>query len=111
MRLNSKFLLKKPWVNGSIQIVKDYSWAYTALYRPWKNSDGSIVPFTTKGWQTVTIPLSDFVTDKGMPASKLTDVVGASGAGGTMIGFINDGSTIVANFEAAIDNIRVVKFK
>ena len=106
-----EIFVKKPWVNGSIQIVKDYSWAYTALYRPWKNSDGSIVPFTTKGWQTVTIPLSDFVTDKGMPASKLTDVVGASGAGGTMIGFINDGSTIVANFEAAIDNIRVVKFK
>jgi len=108
--LKFEIFVKKPWINGSIQIVKDYSWTYAALYRPWKNSDGSSSPFTTKGWQTVTIPLSDFVTDKGLPASKMTDLVG-SGAGGTMIGFINNGSTVVADFEAAFDNIRVVKIK
>ncbi len=109
--LKFEIFVKKPWVNGSIQIVKDYSWAYTALYRPWKNSDGSTSPFITKGWQTVTVPLSDFVTNTGLPASKLTDIVGSSGAGGTMIGFINDGTTVVADFAAAIDNVRVVKFK
>ena len=109
--LKFEIFVKKPWVNGSIQIVKDYSWTYSALYRPWKNSDGASSPFTTEGWQTVTIPLSDFVTDKGLPASKLTDIVGSTGAGGTMIGFINDGTTVVADFQAAIDNVRVVKFK
>jgi len=109
--LKFEIFVKKPWVNGSIQIVKDYSWTYTALYRPWKNSDGSTSPFTTKGWQTVTIPLSDFVTDTGVPVSSIKDLVGPTGAGGTMIAFINDGSTVVADFEAAVDNIRVVKIK
>jgi len=109
--LKFEIFVKKPWVNGSIQIVKDYSWTYTALYRPWKNSDGSSSPFTTKGWQTVTIPLSDFVTDNGVPVSSMKDLVGPTGAGSTTIAFINDGSTVVADFEAAIDNIRVVKIK
>ena len=109
--LKFEIFVKKPWINGSIQIVKDYSWTYSALYRPWKNSDGSSSPFTTKGWQTVTIPLSDFVTNNGLPAAKMTDVVGSNGAGKTMIGFINDGSSVVADFEAAFDNIRVVKIK
>ena len=106
-----EIFVKKPWVNGSIQIVKDYNFTYSALYRPWKNSDGLSSPFTTKGWQTVTIPLSDFVTDKGVPVSSMTDLVGSTGAGGTMIAFINDGSSVVADFEAAFDNVRVVKIK
>jgi hypothetical protein len=98
-----------PWSNGSIQIVKDYSWTYSALYRPWKNSDGSTTAFTTKGWRTVTIPLTNFVDSNGLPPASLTDLLSSSGNGAINVVFINDGSSTVTAFEAAIDNIRVVK--
>jgi hypothetical protein len=100
----------KPWTNGSIQLLKDYG-SYAALYRPWKTASGATAAFTTKGWQTVTIPFTSFVDNKGFPATSLTDFVGSTGAGGIEFQFINDGSSTVQNFEAAIDNIRVVRIK
>ncbi|WP_413668347.1 glycan-binding surface protein [Mucilaginibacter sp. Mucisp86] len=100
----------KPWTNGSIQILKDYG-SYAALYRPWKTASGATAAFTTKGWQTVTIPFTSFVDNKGFPATSLTDFLGSTGAGGIEFQFINDGSSTVQNFEAAIDNIRVVRIK
>lgn len=109
--LKFEISVTKPWTNGSIQIVKDYSWTYSALYHPWKTSTGATVPFTTKGWQTVTIPLSNFVDSKGFPAPTLTDLLGSAGAGAINVTFTNDGSSTVQNFEAAVDNIRVVRIK
>ncbi|WP_426585854.1 glycan-binding surface protein [Mucilaginibacter sp. R-33] len=109
--LKFEISVTKPWTNGSIQIVKDYSWTYSALYHPWKTSTGATVPFTTKGWQTVTIPLSNFVDSKGFPAPTLSDLLGSAGAGAINVTFTNDGSSTVQNFEAAIDNIRVVRVK
>ena len=100
-----------PWSSGSIQIVKDYSWTYSAFYRPWKNSNGSTTPFTTKGWQTVTIPLSNFIDSKGFPVASLTDLLGSSGAGAINVTFVNDGSSTINAYEIAVDNIRVVKIK
>lgn len=100
----------KPWTNGSIQILKDYG-SYGALYRPWKTASGATAAFTTKGWQTVTIPFSSFVDNKGFPATSLTDFLGATGAGGIEFQFINDGSSTVQTFEVAIDNIRVARIK
>lgn len=108
--LKFEMAVNKPWINGSIQIVKDYTWTYSALYRPWRNSNGSVTPFKTKGWQTVTIPLSNFLNNS-LPASTLTALLGETGKGAINITFINDGTTVVADFEAAIDNIRVVKVK
>jgi len=109
--LKFEISVTKPWTNGSIQIVKDYSWTYSALYHPWKTSTGATVPFTTKGWQTVTIPLSNFVDSEGFPAPTLSDLLGSAGAGAINVTFTNDGSSTVQNFEAAIDNIRVVRVK
>ena len=109
--LKFEISVTKPWTNGSIQIVKDYSWTYSALYHPWKTSTGATVPFTTKGWQTVTIPLSNFVDSKGFAAPTLSDLLGSAGAGAINVTFTNDGSSTVQNFEAAIDNIRVVRVK
>jgi len=101
----------KPWINGSIYVLKDFSFTYVALYTPWKNANGSTTPFATKGWTTVTIPLSNFRTNNGTgtQAASLTDLLGVSGNGGLNIYFINDGQTAVTSFEAAIDNIRIVK--
>ncbi|WP_439696816.1 glycan-binding surface protein [Mucilaginibacter sp. AW1-7] len=102
-----------PWSAGAIQIVKDYSWTYSAIYRPWKNANGSTMQFTTKGWQTVTIPLSEFRTNNGTgnPPGSLTDLLGAEGAGAINVTFINDGTTTIKTSEIAVDNIRVVRIK
>ncbi len=100
-----------PWANGSIYVAVNYGFNYIALYQPWKNSDGSITPFSTNGWQTVTIPLSNFKSSNGTgtPAASITALVGASGNNGMNIWYLNDSSVQVAAFAAAIDNIRVVK--
>jgi hypothetical protein len=100
-----------PWMSGTIGVLKDYSWNYAVNYNPWKNGNGSTTAFTTKGWQTVTMPLSSFIDGNGLPAANLTDLLGSGGSGGANFFFVNNGTTTVASFEAAIDNIRVVKIK
>lgn len=104
---------KTPWINGSIYVAVNYSFAYIALYRPWINSAGKTTPFTTTGWVTVTLPLSSFRTNNGTgtQVADITTLVGANGNNGMNIWYINDGSTPVTAFTAAIDNIRVVKIK
>lgn len=101
------------WTGGSIFVAVNYSFNHVARYRPWINSVGKITPFSTTGWVTVTIPLSNFLTNNGTgtPAASISDLVGTSGNNGMNIWYINDGSTPVASFAAAIDNIRVVKIK
>jgi len=100
-----------PWSAGSIYVAVNYSFNYIARYRPYINAAGTITPFSTTGWITVTVPLSSFLTSNGTgtPVDNITDLVGASGNTGMNIWYINDGSTSVANFTMAIDNIRVVK--
>lgn len=109
--LKFEISVTKPWSGGTLKILKDYSGTYSANYRPWKTSSGSIAAFTTKGWQTVTIPFLNFVDEKGLPAPTLTDLLGSTGAGAIEFQFGNDGSNTISAFEAAIDNIRVVKIK
>ena len=111
--LKFEISVKKPWSAGSIFIVKDYNWTYLARYEPWVGTGGS---FSVNGWQTVTIPLSSFKTKAngadgtGSAPSSLSVLLG-SGAGNTNLMFVNTGTTTVQDFEAAIDNIRVVKIK
>lgn len=108
--------LKTPWSAGKLFIVKDGSWSYVALYSPWLNADGTTAAFTTTGWQTVTIPLTNFKgkdgsgnDGMGAPAASLKALTGNSGAGAIDIMFINNGTTAIANFDMAIDNVRIVK--
>lgn len=102
-----------PWTGGSIFVAVNYGFTYIARYRPWINSAGKITPFSTTGWITVTIPLSNFLTNNGTgtPVASITDLVGSSGNNGMNIWYINDGTTSVAAFTMAIDNIRVVKIQ
>ena len=108
--------VKAAWNSGSIYIVKDYNWAYLARYEPWLNADNSVSNYVTNGWQTVVIPLSQFKTKSGSldgtgnPPPSLTALLGGTGAGSVNMMFVNSGTT-TANFEAAIDNIRVVRIK
>lgn len=107
----------KPWSAGSIYIAKDYSWTYIAVVAPWKGADGSVTPFVTNGWQTVTVPLSEFrakannMDGTGASAANLQGLLGATGAGTAHFMFVANGTDGVEQFEAAIDNIRVVKIK
>jgi len=102
-----------PWVNGTIYVAVNYSFTYIATYAPWKNTSGTSTPFTTTGWQTVTIPLSSFRTNNGTgtQVASIKDLIGASGNNGMNIWYMNDGATAVKSFKMAIDNIRVVKIK
>lgn len=102
-----------PWTGGSIYVAVNYSFNYIGLYRPWINAAGKITPFTTNGWVTVTIPLSNFLSNNGTgtPAASITDLIGSSGNNGMNVWYINDGTSTVAAFTMAIDNIRVVKIK
>lgn len=111
-----KFEVNVPaaWNGGSIYVVKDYSTAYVGRYEPWKDANGNTSNFSTTGWRTVTIPLSAFLTNNGTgtAASSLKDLLGNSGAGSAHIWLINNSASATATgFNAAFDNLRVVKIQ
>lgn len=111
-----KFEVNVPaaWNGGSIFVVKDYQTAYVGLYEPWKDADGNTASFSTAGWRTVTIPLSAFLTKNGTgtAAATLKDLLGNSGEGSAHIWLINNSSSATATgFNAAFDNLRVVKIR
>jgi hypothetical protein len=110
--LKFEVFIKEPWSAGNILIRIDGSWKYTARYEPWKKETTGV--YRTNGWVTVTIPLTEFrlkannIDGSGSSASSLTDLLGN---GEREVGFmlINDSSTPIAAFDAAFDNVRVVK--
>ena len=115
-----KFEINVPsaWSSGTIFISANYGWTYIARYAPWLNANGSSTAFTTDGWQTVTIPFSDFKTEssagydgEGTSLTAFTDLLGASGNTSLSIWLINDGATSIGTFNAGIDNIRVEKIQ
>lgn len=111
-----KFEISVPgaWTGTSIYVIKGYSFDYMARYEPWQGANGVVSPFTTKGWRTVTIPLSMFRSNdgKGSAASSLTALLGANATGAVNIQTKNfSASPSASGLKAAIDNIRVVKIK
>lgn len=109
--------VKVPWSSGHIYIVRDGDWTYLANWAPWKKADGSVAPFTTNGWQTVEIPLTQFrtkangVDGSGDPASSLSTFLKNGTSWKMNIMFVNLESTTIENLELNLDNIRVVKVK
>jgi hypothetical protein len=110
--------VKNAWSDGCI-FIHDWSWKKTCRYEPW-DTEG-IKPYSTAGWKTVVLPLSMF-------KSKANDKDGTGDAASTVRGllendwngsdgnkwmvFLFDNPTAeVKDFDAAIDNIRVVKIK
>ncbi|TWI92326.1 hypothetical protein LX66_1711 [Chitinophaga japonensis] len=103
-----------PWSGTSIYVVKGYGFDYMARYEPWQGANGAVAPFTTKGWRTVSIPLSMFRTNdgKGTAAASLAILLGSSGNGAVNIHTKNfSAAPSASGLHAAIDNIRVVKIK
>jgi hypothetical protein len=111
-----KFEINVPgtWTGTSIYVIKDYTFDYMARYEPWQGTNATVSPFTTKGWRTVTIPLSLFRSNdgKGSAPANLSTLLGSSGNGAVNIQTKNfSASPSASGLKAAIDNIRIVKIK
>ena len=117
-----KFEMNIPnsWSGGSLRIKTGFTDSYIALYEPWKTSSTATSAFTTKGWRTVTIPLSRFLKadltlgeGRGAPVTSLSNLLGAApGKTGLNVTIKNyAASATSAGFYGGFDNFRVVKIK
>jgi hypothetical protein len=111
--------IPKPWNGGAITIKSGFTGSYVARFEPWQITSTSTAAYSTKGWITVTIPLTEF-RDKdaklgegrGISVAKLTDLVGSTGKTGCNVSITNYGtSTTTTGFYGGFDNFRVVKIK
>ena len=111
--------IPKSWNGGSIAIQSGFAGSYTARYEPWQISSSKTAAYSTTGWRTVTIPLSEFRAKdatlgegKGVSVTKLTDLLGSTGKTGCTVFINNYGtSTTTTGFYGGFDNFRVVKIK
>jgi len=107
-----------PWSKGEIWVsVGDwYTWSsYTARYAPWEGT--ATGTYNPVGWQTVTIPLSNFISGNqfyqtswnpaGQPASTFSTYPT------TGVGFLIANDTAVScpagSVNIAVDNVRIVQ--
>ena len=108
--------IPKAWNGTTVDIVSGVN-GYIARWEPWQKSATTTAPYITKGWVTVTIPLTSFrksdpVLGEGMGASltKIADLTGDSG-NTSCIMYIHNYGTSAASFYGAVDNLRVVRIK
>lgn len=118
--LKFEISVAKPWNGGTLCFESGFAGgSYIARYEPWQISATSTAAVTTKGWQTVTIPLSAFRANdatlgkgKGASVVSLTSLLGASGNTSLSVYLHNFSTSATATgFFAAFDNVRVVKIK
>jgi len=111
--------IPQPWNGGTIDVLGGFTGSYVARWEPWQVSATKTAPYTTKGWVTVTIPLSSFRAKdatlgegEGASISKIADLTGPTGNTACTI-YIHNYSTssTATGFYGAFDNIRVVKIK
>lgn len=119
--LKFEMFQKTAWKNGSLVMRIGNPYTYSARFTPWKTAPGG--EYKTDGWVTVTIPLSEFKTKSssgvdaaGDPAPNFSTLFAAEAAsnpkGGDFgIMLINDSSTPIPQYNAAFDNIRIVKVR
>jgi len=108
-----------PWNGGTLYIKTDFAGEnYVARYEPWKvPGTNKTLAFKTNGWQTVTIPLSEFrkkgtELGDGESVPSLNLLIGPTGANSYNMTLKNfSPSKTATGFYAAIDNIRVQKIK
>ena len=117
-----KFEMNIPnsWNGGSLRIQTGFTDSYIALYEPWKTSSTATSAYTTKGWITVTIPLSRFLKadltlgeGRGAPVTSLSNLLGPTpGKTGLNVRIKNYAASATATgFYGGFDNFRVVKIK
>jgi len=106
--LKFEIYVKIPWTSGEFQITNEDAAGHTAVWEPWLTATGN--SYITDGWQTVSIPLSSFYDSNGGVPATLSTLVDNTGSSAMSIRFIG-GTQATAAFDAAIDNIRVVKIQ
>ena len=105
-----------PW-NGGTLCIKSSNGSYMARYEPWQVSSSKTAAYSTKGWQTISIPLSSFRLNdaelgdgKGTPIESITELVGTTGISDMILYLHNYGSSATkTGFNGAFDNFRIVK--
>lgn len=106
------------WNGGTFDIQSGLG-TYIARWEPWQVSATTTAPYSTKGWMTVTIPLTSFRAKdatlgdgEGAPLSAITDLTGSTGANSCTMYIHNyNASSTATGFYGAFDNIRVVQIK
>ncbi|MFC4874402.1 glycan-binding surface protein [Negadavirga shengliensis] len=103
-----------PWNGGSL-CIKTSNSNFMVRNEPWQ----IIAPYSTKGWQTVTIPLSSFLKNdatlgdgRGAPVTSINELFGGTGTteGNLLVYIHNYGAAKTSTgFNAAFDNFRVVR--
>jgi len=108
----------KPWNGGTLCFETGFASNYVARYEPWQITASSTKAFSTKGWQTVTIPLSSFRTEdtklgkgKGVSVTNLSNLLGTGKTSLSIYLHNFSTSATTTGFYAAFDNVRVVKIK
>ncbi|MES2645944.1 MAG: glycan-binding surface protein [Bacteroidota bacterium] len=112
--LKFEISVKEPWKNGAFMIVPNGNFNFMARYAPWETS--ATKEYTTNGtWQTVVIPLTKFLSGtgsynaSGAPAASIGGLTGGTNAASMQFMLYNDSATPLESFNAAIDNVRIVK--
>lgn len=106
--------VKEPWKNGSFMIAPNGNFNYLARYAPWETT-GTGTFITNGEWQTAVIPLTKFLSGSGSynptgnPAPNIAALTGGTNAATIQIMLYNDGTTALTSFNAAVDNVRIVK--
>ena len=112
--LKFEISVKDPWKNGAFMIVPNGNFNMMARYAPWETS--ATKEYTTSGtWQTVVIPLTKFLSGTGSynpggtPAASIGGLTGGTNAASMQFMLYNDSATPLESFNAAVDNVRIVK--
>lgn len=126
--LKFEVYVKDNWTAGNLWIAPGWAnWSFIAEYSPWKKT-GS---YRSTGWETVSIPLSEFRKAKsnrydkgGDPPANMNELMNANGSGGMLMfrlttadGFNSAGNEVATgpiapgSLRIAIDNIRIEKIK
>lgn len=113
-----KFEMNVPanWNGGSVTI-KTSNGDFSMRYEPWQISPVATAPYTTKGWRTVTVPLSAFRRNdatlgegRGEPVKTIVELLGTEGKSALVLYMHNySASATPTGFNGAFDNFRVVK--
>lgn len=117
--LQFEISVANPWNGSTLYFKTEFAGeTFVARYEPWKiPGSNKTLAYKTLGWQTVTIPLSEFRSKNitlgdGDPVPGLTKLLGPTAAGRYDVTLKNFASSKTATgFYAAIDNIRIVKIK
>ncbi len=114
--LKFEFNVAADWNGASFCIVSSND-KYMVRWEPWKTSSNKTVSYTTNGWQTITIPLSEFRENdptlgdgNGNVVPDLKTLLGDTGNSMMVMYIHNYGSSSTkTSFVAGLDNVRVVK--